>query len=379
MLKMTSRTNLLIPVLLLFSSHSTQALSTPINVGVYNAGSRYITIAKKGNQICYSGDSVPPGRYSIAVGETTGSLTQSGSSLTVDGWKEYGKTVALRLRGKTLVVTHNGKYAGEYDFYNSGQPGSQYTGVLGSCLNSKGPFFEPAPGYKITLPKVVSNKQSRQRSQTIPKGSEVTWKKNASDIRGRLDQDFTFICPPNGRISTVWGTDIYTDDSSICSAAVHAGLITARNGGAITIRMKSGEESYTGIKRNGVKSRGYGNWSSSFIFLNSMGLEPSVSKKTTASITWGKSASKFRGRLDQDFTFICPSNGRINTIWGTDIYTDDSSICSAAVHAGLITARNGGAVTIRMKSGEESYTGIKRNGVKSSRYGSWSSSFIFLK
>jgi hypothetical protein len=90
----------------------------------------------------------------------------------------------------------------------------------------------------------------------------------------------------------------------------------------------------------------------------------------------------YRGRLDQDFTFNCPSGGSTNhKIWGTDIYTDDSSICTAAVHYGLITARDGGQVTIRIKSDEEFYQGTKCNGVKSSEYdnknGSYGS-FIFI-
>jgi hypothetical protein len=66
-------------------------------------------------------------------------------------------------------------------------------------------------------------------------------------------------------------------------------------------------------------------------------------------------------------------------VWGTGIYTDDSSICSAAAHAGLITARSGGQVTIKIRPGAKSYNGANRNGVSSQRYGSWKGSFIFTK
>ena len=95
-------------------------------------------------------------------------------------------------------------------------------------------------------------------------------------------------------------------------------------------------------------------------------------------ITWSTTASKFRNNLDQDFTFDCPPNGRIRGIWGTDIYTYGSSICSAAVHAGLITARDGGRVTIRIRPGSEFYNGTTRNGVSSQKYGSYNGSFIFI-
>ena len=62
---------------------------------------------------------------------------------------------------------------------------------------------------------------------------------------------------------------------------------------------------------------------------------------------------------------------------GTGTYTDDSSICTAAVHAGLITLANGGKVTIEIAPGANSYSGTTANGVTSSSYDSWSGSFTF--
>ena len=64
-------------------------------------------------------------------------------------------------------------------------------------------------------------------------------------------------------------------------------------------------------------------------------------------------------------------------MWGTDTYTDDSSVCIAAVHAGLITEDEGGRVVIEIAPGEESYTGSEANGITSTDYGSWSGSFTF--
>ena len=223
----------------------------------------------------------------------------------------------------------------------------------------------------------VLNLSNEPKNQLIAI-QQINWGTNASNLRGRLDQDFTFTCSPNGAVGSVWGTDIYTDDSSICSAAVHAGLITARSGGQVTIRIRPGENFYNGTSRNGVSSQRYGSWGGSFIFLGSTGA-PTVAEPQVLLLDWGNNASNLRGRLDQDFIFDCPSNGRIGSVWGTDIYTDDSSICSAAVHAGLITTRNGGRVTIRIRPGAEFYNGTNRNGVSSQRYGGWGGSFIFVR
>lgn len=226
------------------------------------------------------------------------------------------------------------------------------------------------------LPKSI--KITRERVELLATSQPISWNSTATGLRGRLEQDFSFNCPALGRINTVWGTDSYTDDSSICSAAVHAGLITARDGGVVTLRIHPGYSSYAGTNRNGVKTQSYGSWSGSFAFLNTQGV-PISNKPTVPSIAWGNTATELRGRLEQDFSFSCPGSGRIGSVWGTDLYTDDSSICSAAVHAGQITARDGGTVTIRIRPGYDSYAGTNRNGVKSSSYGSWRGSFIFLK
>lgn len=82
---------------------------------------------------------------------------------------------------------------------------------------------------------------------------------------------------------------------------------------------------------------------------------------------------------DEDDVFVvsCPAKmtGDESTVWGTDIYTHDSSVCLAAVHAGVITLEDGGTVQVTMLPGEESYTGSERNGITTSDYGQWDGSF----
>lgn len=71
-------------------------------------------------------------------------------------------------------------------------------------------------------------------------------------------------CPPSGRAQSVWGTDIYTNDSSICTAAVHAGVITMDVGGPVRVTAVAGLGRYPGSRRNGVMTRSYGSWGGSF-------------------------------------------------------------------------------------------------------------------
>ncbi len=95
----------------------------------------------------------------------------------------------------------------------------------------------------------------------------ITWAETPKELRGRNGQRFTYVCPPNGALARVWGTDVYTDDSSICTAAVHVGQISQANGGTVTIEMRPGQPSYMGTGRYGVMSESYGGWSSSFVVI----------------------------------------------------------------------------------------------------------------
>ncbi|MBC7987483.1 MAG: hypothetical protein H7X93_12585 [Sphingomonadaceae bacterium] len=69
---------------------------------------------------------------------------------------------------------------------------------------------------------------------------------------------------------------------------------------------------------------------------------------------------------------------RRGTVWGDDIYTSDSSICRAALHAGVIDA-NGGLVTLDPEQGRQGYAGSRRNGVETLRFGAWLRSFRVLR
>lgn len=106
----------------------------------------------------------------------------------------------------------------------------------------------------------------------------ITWNTTASSVRGQNGQQFTYICPPGGRPDgRIWGTDLYTDDSAICVAAVHAGLISAANGGKVTIQVQPGASSYAGSTRNGVTSGGWGAYPGGFTFVGASPI-PSTSE-----------------------------------------------------------------------------------------------------
>lgn len=109
---------------------------------------------------------------------------------------------------------------------------------------------------------------SASGSSTVASAQSISWATQADGWRGKNGQRYVLQCPSGGTISgRIWGTGLYTDDSSICTAAVHAGLITAASGGVVTIEIRPGASTYNAAARNGVASRAYGGWAGSFIFV----------------------------------------------------------------------------------------------------------------
>ena len=87
--------------------------------------------------------------------------------------------------------------------------------------------------------------------------------------------------------------------------------------------------------------------------------------------------TEYRGNNGAVVGCYCSSSASTSgSVWGTDFYTDDSSLCSAAVHAGRITP-SGGRIRAVVTNGLGSYTGSTRNGVTSFSWGSWPGSYYF--
>jgi phage baseplate assembly protein gpV len=198
------------------------------------------------------------------------------------------------------------------------------------------------------------------------------WQRTAGPYRGRIGERVELECDPGGDEASIWGTNVYTDDSSVCTAAVHQGLIGFDEGGTVTIEVVDGQDEYVGSEANGVTSRSYGAWGGSFSFPDATPLE------VASTIDWSRAANFYADRDQEQFTVECEPGGAAGSVWGTGTYTDDSSICTAAVHAGLITFAEGGEVAFRFTAGQDSYAGSSANGVDSRDYGSWGTSFEFV-
>lgn len=186
----------------------------------------------------------------------------------------------------------------------------------------------------------------------------------------------TCTCSPDATArGAIYGMDVYTGDSSICQAAVHASAISAQ-GGTVTVSPLPGQPSYAGVTRNGITSYNWGAFPDSFAFAPSVAapLPASVAPAPTRAQVCPDDFVAYRGTtapLNCDCTAEATARG---SVYGMDIYTDDSAICAAALHAGAIPAA-GGMVTVVPASGQNAYAGVTRNGVSSSNWGAYPGSF----
>lgn len=97
---------------------------------------------------------------------------------------------------------------------------------------------------------------------------------------------------------------------------------------------------------------------------------------TTTAIAPGNLVG-YRGNINQTYSFLL--TGAISgAIWGTTIYTDDSSLVTAAVHSGFVQVGQVRVVTVIILPGQGSYTSTTQNGVTSSSWGGWSGSYSVI-
>jgi beta-lactamase regulating signal transducer with metallopeptidase domain len=195
---------------------------------------------------------------------------------------------------------------------------------------------------------------------------------NATSYRGKFGRQFDVEIV--GRTDgSVWGTDVYTDDSNIATAAVHSGAVKPNEQAIVTVTIVESPDEHVGSERNGVKSSRWDASPSSYIVTRRH-----TALRTPARPVSPETAMGFRGKLGRrfDIEVVGRSDG---SLWGTDVYTCDSNIATAAVHCGLVKPGERAILTLTMVESPERHAGSTRNGVTSGDYGGFESSYILQR
>jgi hypothetical protein len=64
--------------------------------------------------------------------------------------------------------------------------------------------------------------------------------------------------------ASLWGTDVYTGDSVLASAAVHAGAVKAGEAAVVRVTVMPPLAQYQGSVRNGVTSHDFGRYGTAY-------------------------------------------------------------------------------------------------------------------
>lgn len=205
----------------------------------------------------------------------------------------------------------------------------------------------------------------------------IGWNENAFPLRQLTPPEVEATCVPFGSTYPAWGTDLYTDDSSICTAAAHAGVITPMTGGRVRFTFAPGQATYIGSTRHNVQT-------SSWVHAHPRSLcfagtcAPSNVVFDAGVISWVDTVAAWNLSANDKAEAHCPPGRPTNAVWGTAVYTADSAVCVAAVHDGRITASTGGPITVHVLPGQAGYVSTMQNGVSSSSWGSYTKSFQFV-
>jgi hypothetical protein len=87
----------------------------------------------------------------------------------------------------------------------------------------------------------------------------------------------------------------------------------------------------------------------------------------------------YEARRGESFSFRVTGAVSGGSIWGTDVYTTDSRLSMAAVHAGVLKAGETGVVRLKILPSPPSFTGSLRNGVSTSGYGVYGGAYEIIK
>jgi hypothetical protein len=122
---------------------------------------------------------------------------------------------------------------------------------------------------------------------------------------------------------SVWGgsNGIYTDDSRLGKAAVHAGLLKVGQEGVLKVTIVAGQQKYTGNTQNGITTTNYGSYSGSYKFVGNATNTTSTGNTSSTVITTGDiitdpgSMTSYRKNKGQTYSVKVTGTDQ-GSVWG---------------------------------------------------------------
>ena len=212
--------------------------------------------------------------------------TTPGESYTVDfdfaGNPGYGAGTGVKTM--RVSVDNSGASSEDFSFDTTGQTlgnmgwteeSFTFVASAASTTLSFQSFVESAFGPAIDNVRVNGSTgdvttSASSDTTTVLGGTAPTAPRNLTTYRNKQGQTFEFTVT-GASTGSIWGTDVYTDDSSVAKAAVHAGVLAVGETKTVTISILAGQDSYAATTNNGITSSSWGRWSGSYSFSGGSG------------------------------------------------------------------------------------------------------------
>ncbi|MBI5766346.1 MAG: choice-of-anchor C family protein [Verrucomicrobia bacterium] len=195
---------------------------------------------------------------------------------------------------------------------------------------------------------------------------------NFTAYRNKVGQTFSFAVT-GSTSGSVWGTDIYTDDSNVAKAAVHAGVVAVGETKTVAITILPGQSGYPATTRNGVASASWGAWSGSYSFAGATGSagvptaapvaayappatqSVAVGGRLSLSVTvggvgpftyaWFLNGTQIAGAVSASYTIASVSAAHA----GTYTVRASNSAGTTTVNAGIVTVASAGSPSVTLQ------------------------------
>jgi hypothetical protein len=242
----------------------------------------------------------------------------------------------------------------------------------GSNINSKS--FSALSPTQIFNSDISSRDPSQSSNlETMDIDCELTL--SESKLKGSVGTYFRLRCPKcQNQLSSValFGTEIFHPRSGICKAAAHLGLLNSSQN-EILLYILSGKKVYNGSSgKNDIKSYSFGSSPLSY----TIKIAPPL--RTIDCLQTADSGIFANAPVFTRYVAKCPSGcANQGEVYGSELYSDSSSICRSAIHYGALT-NHGGEIDFMIEGGTSFYKSKLGFGILSKSKEGYIRSFRFL-
>ena len=201
---------------------------------------------------------------------------------------------------------------------------------------------------------------SARSTSPIPEAATVAVLAGFSSQTGAV----LYVTITGKKIGTVYGNNPYasTANSSLATAAVHAGLVADGVTKVVKLSFTGSQVSFPGSVANGVTSNNYPTFGVSYaLAADDGGDNPPLNDPGDLR--------SFEVGAGSVYRFQVKASSSSEAVWGTNNYTSNSLLAVVALHAGVLPNSQNGIVRVVMGTSQSGFVGSTSNGVSSSSFG----------